>query len=408
MKNRKYIFIILTCIMTFLLALTTIVGYGNIYLIFLINVAMFIYLFKMQYNWKLILIIFLQWLIYLIFLIIHVYFIKLPGSGSDDLRFEQLGLNYYYHMAFGTSVNLFQDSTTYPKIIGLFYLLGIPNKIIPGLINITVHTVTTILLYKINLYLFKNEKIALISSFLYTIYPLTMLSTVITLREVFIILFILLFTLNLLKYHETKNIINIFFAIISILLGSLFHIGVIGLVLCLIGYYLIYTQSPLLLKVILTLLMIVGFISFILNSNNSKIESKIDKNEQVQQLDDTTSRADYISKNQSNSILVNLEQEIYFIIKPLPWEIRTGSDIVGFGNIVFIIFSIYCAIKIYNNSYNEKIIIIMLTVLSLYLTFALGTYNYGTALRHRDKSSMLLIIFIVYYFSIYKKEIHKI
>ena len=48
---------------------------------------------------------------------------KLPGSGDDDLRFEQLSVNYYYHMAFGTSINLFQDATTYPKMIGFFYLL---------------------------------------------------------------------------------------------------------------------------------------------------------------------------------------------------------------------------------------------------------------------------------------------
>ncbi len=403
MKNRKSFFIII-CIMIFLLAIAIITGYGNIYLLFLMNIAIITYLIRKKYNWRLILIIIFQWLFYLFLLIVHVYFMKLPGSGDDDLRFEQLSVNYYYHMAFGTSINLFQDATTYPKIIGFFYLLGAPNKMIPGLINITIHTITIILLYQISKYMFKNEKVALVSSFLYTIYPLTMLSTIITLREVFIILFILIFVLNLIKFHDTKNIIYIFFSIISIFLGSLFHIGVIGLILCLIGYYLIYMKGPFVIKVILALVMLVGFAGFILNSNNSKIQSNIDKNNQIQQFNTTSSRADYISKNQSNSILTNIEQEIYFVIKPLPWEVRSGSDIVGFGNIAFILFSIYCAIRIYKESHNEKIIIVLMTVISLYLTFALGTFNYGTALRHRDKSSMLLIMFLVYYFLIYKKN----
>ena len=53
---------------------------------------------------------------------------------------------------------------------------------------------------------------------------------------------------------------------------------------------------------------------------------------------------------------------------------------------------------LYRHTKNEKIIIICLIVLVSYLVFALGTYNYGSALRHRDKTSLLLLMFISQYY----------
>lgn len=402
----KYKYSLLIVILLIIYGINIFKGSTNIYLIVLSNILILLFLIVRKYNFILILIIIFQWLTYVLFLIIHRYYFILPGSGNDDLRFEKLSLNYYYHLAFGAEVNVFQSSTVYSKILAFFYYLGTPNDLIPGILNITMHTIALIFLYKICLLVLKSNKVALISVLLFTIYPLTLVNTVITLREIYVILFILIFTYSILKYHEQKKLIYIFISIIAILCGSVFHIGLIGLLLFLAIYFLIFSKVKFNLKIIIFILFIVVFFVFITSTENTKIQSILNGDENVTTQNDiqSSSRADYMIASESGGIVNKFKQEIFFVLKPFPWEIRNISDVVGFGNVLFILLSFLIGLKLYLKSGNEKILIILLIVGMTYFVFALGTYNYGSALRHRDKSSMLLLMFACQYFIIHEKR----
>jgi hypothetical protein len=388
--------IIVTLILLALLIISLWQGYGNFFILIFFNLVVLSYMLIKKYDIKLIMLVCMQWVLYVIFLIIHQYVHILPGSGNDDLRFEKLANNYYYHYLFSTNVDLFQNSRAYSQFLAMLYFLGQPHALIPGLVNITVHTLTVLLLYKISMLVLNNSNISLITVTLYTLYPIYIFTTVITLREMFIIMFIMLFLYALLKLHLTKNMIYFFITISALLFGSIFHIGLLGLLLVLACYFVIASNIQLSLRVLLSILFISSFVIFIATSNNAKVQSTINTDDHTKSYD-LNSRADYISVNEANGLQTKAKQITYFLLKPYPWEVRTLADVIGLFDICVVLLATLLALHLYKKTKNKCILIVLITVYGMFFTFAIGTYNYGTALRHRDKVAMLLTMFINYY-----------
>jgi hypothetical protein len=394
--------IIVALIFLALLVVSLWQGYGNFFILIFFNLCVLSFMLVKRYDIKLIVLVLIQWILYAFFLVIHQYVHILPGSGNDDLRFEKLADNYYYHYLFATNVDLFQNSRAYSQFLAVIYFIGRPHILIPGLVNITVHTVTVILLYKICIHVLSNSKISIITVTLYTFYPIYIFTTVITLREMFIIMFIMLFLHALLKLYKTKNISHFFYAVCAIIIGSIFHIGLLGLLLVLACYFVAISNIHMTFRILLGILFINSFVIFIVNSNDAKVQNTINTDDHTKILD-LNSRADYISVNEANGIQTKLKQVTYFLLKPFPWEVRTLSDIIGLFDICVILVATFLAILLYKQTKNKMILIVLFTVYGMFITFAIGTYNYGTALRHRDKVAMLLTMFINYYI-FYKKR----
>jgi hypothetical protein len=394
--------IIVALIFLALLVVSLWQGYGNFFILIFFNLCVLSFMLVKRYDIKLIVLVLIQWILYVFFLVIHQYVHILPGSGNDDLRFEKLADNYYYHYLFATNVDLFQNSRAYSQFLAVIYFIGRPHILIPGLVNITVHTVTVILLYKICMYVLSNSKISIITVTLYTFYPIYIFTTVITLREMFIIMFIMLFLHALLKLYKTKNISHFFYAVCAIIIGSIFHIGLLGLLLVLACYFVVISNIHMTFRILLGILFITSFVIFIVNSNDAKVQNTINTDDHTKILD-LNSRADYISVNEANGIQTKLKQVTYFLLKPFPWEVRKLSDIIGLFDICMILVATFLAILLYKQTKNKMILIVLFTVYGMFITFAIGTYNYGTALRHRDKVAMLLTMFINYYI-FYKKR----
>ncbi|MBF7018357.1 hypothetical protein ISO99_00425 [Staphylococcus sp. 18_1_E_LY] len=349
-----------------------------------------------KYDVKLIILVCMQWILYVVFLIIHQYVHVLPGSGNDDLRFEKLASNYYYHYLFSTNVDLFQNSRAYSQFLAMLYFLGRPHVLIPGLVNITVHTITVILFYKICMHVLNNSRVSIITVTLYTLYPIYIFTTVITLREMFIIMFIMLFLYALLKLHLTKNIMYFFICLSALIVGSVFHIGLLGLFIVLACYFIMASNLQLPFRVMLSILFISSFIIFIANTNDAKVQNTINTEDHTKALD-LNSRADYLSVNESNGLQTKLKQITFFLLKPFPWEVRTFADVIGLFDICVILLATFLALRLYKKTKNKRILIVLITVYGMFFTFAIGTYKYGTALRHRDKVAMVLTMFINYY-----------
>lgn len=380
----------------------------SILLILYINILILTFLCYKKYDLKIIYLIIFQWLIYIIFLIIHKYFIDLIGSGNDDIRFEKLAINYYNYYLYGIEPNIFQSSTLYSHILGIFYYFGGYQVLVTGLLNITIHSLTIILLYNIYVLVLKTVNGALLTCILYTIYPLTMFNTIITLREIIIILFLMLFVYTFLLFYVYRNWGFLILSILSLGLGSLFHIGFIGFFLFYAIYILVFSNFNSVLKILLSSIFLLILKVYINTTENSKIVSNIDS--KTKDFDGNSSRADYLKHEATsgfiNDLIFKVKQEIYFMFKPFFWEIRNFADLLGFFNLFFILLGILIAVYVYRKTNNKRIIILLTMILTFYFVFALGTYNYGTALRHRDKASMLLTLFIpyFYYFKLKKRK----
>ena len=97
--------IIVALIFLALLVVSLWQGYGNFFILIFFNLCVLSFMLVKRYDIKLIVLVLIQWILYAFFLVIHQYVHILPGSGNDDLRFEKLADNYYYHYLFATNVD---------------------------------------------------------------------------------------------------------------------------------------------------------------------------------------------------------------------------------------------------------------------------------------------------------------
>lgn len=402
-KLYTFIFIILTIIILYIMLN---VDKVNFIVLFYLNSLIIIYLLFKKYDFKLLSLILLQWIVYFIILIIHKNFLNLIGSGNDDLRFEQLAINFYNYYQYGLEPDVFQSSILYSQILGIVYYLGGYSVLIPGLINITIHSFSIILLYNIYILVLKSKKGSILMCTLYTFYPLTMFNTIITLREIIVITMVMLFIYTFLLFYVFKKKVFLIWNALSLIVGSLFHIGLLGFIIFYVIYILVFTNLNKMFKVLTLLLFIVASKVYLTTTDNTKIVNNISDNNK--NFDKSLSRADYLIPGSTsgfiNELLFKIKQEIFFFTKPFFWEIRNFADLIGFLNTAFILLGIFLGIYIYIKSKNKRVLILLIMVLSIYSVFALGTYNYGTALRHRDKASMLLTLFIPYFYYFIRKK----
>lgn len=87
---------------------------------------------------------------------------------------------------------------------------------------------------------------------------------------------------------------------------------------------------------------------------------------------------------------------IYFLFAPFPWMASSLVDLIGIADVAFYIVLIIRAWKRHNNRfYARRVLPLTLMFLVLLAIFAIGSSNYGTALRHRVKIVPMLIIWAV-------------
>ena len=117
----------------------------------------------------------------------------------------------------------------------------------------------------------------------------------------------------------------------------------------------------------------------------------------------------------SNDIFFNLSindfnvRTLYFLISPLPWEVRKIQHLLGLFDGLFYLFLLVLIF------WNRKLIMkdpglrnISIILLSFIITFSWGVGNFGTGLRHRAKflvGILLLAAPLIPKFSFSRKKI---
>lgn len=399
MRNfLNYFMVIVTLLIVF--SISVYFNALNILLIILFNIILLAAVNKYFSDLLLVFLMILHYILYLFSLYLHKYVLISLSPGSDALRFEQLAYNFYREYAFNEEANIFQSSTAYSRLIGSIYYLGKDYIVIPGLINITAHSISIVLIYMIFKQVFNTQKGIYMTILIFILYPIGMITTVTSLRESLITMFILLFTVFVLKYVQSNRIEFLLGSIITLIIGSLFHIGVISLIYIVIFCMIFINKRKNLFATLSAILLSIVSFVLITTSENSKISAALNSNNE--NLNANDARADYLTSYSgsglSSIIDYRLPQIFYFFTKPFPWEISTVQDIVGFINVFVILTGLFLSIYIYIKKKNQKILTVILIVMIIYFTYALGTSNYGTALRHRDKISILIVMFWPYYY----------
>lgn len=320
----------------------------------------------------------------------------LPHSGADTENFYNTGLLYMNSDKIW-SENLFGG--VYSKLIGIILKSIGDCKLFIQYINIVLAIFTIFIFIRILENLNINSRLRNILILILCYFPNNMIISSLILRESWIIFLLTIGVYFYIIYIYNKKQINLFLSAIFIILSSLFHSGMILVLVAILIGELINSKG----RYIIADILLFFFMLIILYKFRDAIFSKF-----ITQKEIILSRDDYIEEAGSrylSSIYINNISEvikfgwlkaIYFIASPTILYWRGLTDIVSFflDSLLYIIITVKIIFKKgelpskINTIYKTFILALIFTV----FVFGIGTSTAGTAIRHRNK---LLIIFLI-------------
>jgi len=376
--------------------------------IFFIIINFIIFVFDLyKYKFKIRNIIFSAYIIRLFAMFWDIYarnIFAFPGSGNDTENFLNSALKIY------ESSNMFTIGIyggLYTKTLATFFRLILPHRLIGQYINVLLGVSIVVILYKILVMLDVNEKTIKYSMIIMVFFPNAVINSAILLRENIIVFFALLSFYYFIKWYKTSLNKYVIFSLLSLLVATAYHSGVIGLAAGYIFMYLFYNHKKN--KFVFSKNTVIIFILLLIISTNVYIyynDVFLAKFSRVQNIEDLYEVASgrlggsaYLTSLTINSwwqlILYSPIYMFYFLTSPLPWTWRGFGDILAFSidgifYIYFLFYSIY-----FSRKYRFKDYIFIGTIISILATvfiFGVGVQNAGTAMRHRHKIVPIIII----------------
>lgn len=339
-------------------------------------------------------------LLQIIILIIDNYVIDFPLINLDARAHE--GLAWY---SYENNINIGRGEYNTFILNPIYKLLGIRVAIIFGAINVVCHILISLNLYKIFNILKIEKNLERFLMYILILSPISLIFRAGILREAIMIMFITYSLKNFVIYTKYKNGGAIIKTFLFLILGAVFHNGMIFLA---VGYLLYLLDGGKKKKgaQIIIFLLAIGIFIILKDKLLEKVGGgDIDKilafnNEGSLKLAGSA-YLQSVTTTSLGGILIYLPLFMfYFLYSPTPEMIRGVLDIATFllNSSIYIyitIIGIKSYKKIKNNlSKKEKKIINVLLFSSLFtiVVFSIGTRNAGTAMRHRDKILPFLIV----------------
>ena len=339
----------------------------------------------------------------IIIVVIDNYITVFPLMGFDPRAFE--GLAWF---SYENGVNVGRGEYNYLVLNPIYKLIGVRAATVFGVVNIFANLLTNLNLYTILKRLKLERKVLNFLILISALSPISLIFRSGVLRESIIIMFISYSLKSFIEYALENNKFELIKSFIYVILGSIFHGGAIfigaGYAISLV----MGKKNQKQYQILFFILFVVVFAIF-----KDKLLESVGGGD----IDNMVKLADiYNSLNESGSgYLRNISTDslgriimysplliFYFLYSPTPEMLRGVLDIATFllNSSIFILLTIG-SIKKYqsmkkNLNLKEKRIIKSLLVSFIFTTFvfSVGTRNSGTAIRHRDK--VVLPIIIIY------------
>jgi hypothetical protein len=251
------------------------------------------------------------------------------------------------------------------------------------------------------------------SAAIFAFFPSVILYSVIILREVYIVFFILLIALYIVKWLKSNKIK---FALVSLLLFLPLYFLHGGLMIGAVMVFIILSYSSLKdiynsfknnhilipqMVFILITLFIIGIainklstfnIPYLGNISQVLTLSRIFFQAEVTNLGGSAYPGWLIPFSLSSFILLIVPRLIYFLFSPFLWDIKAINHLLGFVDASLVLYLFYYIIRgIVVEKQNKYVTILCIFLLPLLITYSWGVGNFGTALRHRSKFIPVLI-----------------
>ena len=299
-------------------------------------------------------------------------------------------------------------SNNYANFLSVIYSFVGPYKIIGQYVNVLFGLGSiigmTYILNEFNL----SRKSGIIVMCIICFSPFSLIYDSSLLREAWVRFFIVWSIFYFIRWYKYGNIKNAIISIVCVLVSSYMHGG--SLFIC-IGYLIAFStynvksqKAVFSLKSIIVLAIIIAG-SVLLFSLTDVFTNKVDRIMQADSLENAISnfirdsgRSAYLTwinpQNTSQILLYSPLKMFYFLFSPMPMNWQNAIDLVAFftDSLVYflLLWFIFKKNKLYR-SCKTRLKYLTISLFFIVFVFAFGTWNSGTAIRHRTKILPLIL-----------------
>lgn len=345
---------------------------------------------------------------------------NLPMGGNDWLGYDRHALNLLANseniigLMFGGDVNFFS------RIMSIvYYCFGEYIELINCLVLIS-SILQIRYIYKIGKMFIDDENIISYVILASIILPINFIFSITVLRETPIQLFFIISLYHVLEYFRNSKLKNFMIAMLSSIIATMFHSGMIVIPIVYIGLYIAYRKNTKEIKFNIISIVMITFVLAILFTSGL-LDPLLDKFNGIESINDVLEKGQYVagntayvSKGPSNIIDLIIQTPyrfLMFALSPLPWQVKDFGTIIALfidaiPQYFIMYFMINYMLKIKcedSKSKNIKIVMVCIFIL-VYIMFGWGTANFGTAMRHRSKIAPMMMLIAGKFFEYKKKK----
>lgn len=338
--------------------------------------------------------------------LIHAFIFPLPDSQEDAVRFERIG----WEWAEGGWKSVLESFTTgaylYSWIIAVLYTLTDRSPLMIQGVNVVLGTLNVYWIWLIALYVSsKNRIVATRAAWIAALWPTLNLYSALTMREAFITFFTLFGVYQFLLWWDRDRLRYFFRAAASLILSMAFHTGMFLLLAALVLMVVIRWFSSLFRNKGLTFLrgavalcfLVVLSIFIVVTSFGLEkfglISEGLDKHQEIAARDRAAYLENVVVQSPIDLLWVTPIRIIYFLYAPFPWMVSQLIDVIGLVDGFLYLWLSYLILSGGKRIFENKKLMLIIFLLGLIVAaFALGTSNYGAAIRHRAKVAPFMII----------------
>lgn len=338
----------------------------------------------------------------------NAFISKLPDSGADAVSFERVGWEYTQAWNMGLEVSSRSAAYIYSKIIGVIYFISGRVPLLAQFVNVLLGVLIVYYVYKIIIELGATKRSAQIGSVITALFPTLCLYSAITMRENLISFFTIVSVFYFFKWLNSGTVNKSVLAVAFLLLSSALHGAMILIGIVYAIFFIFYkakikkwrlVSKQTFFGIFIVILGIILFSSFLMNKIPGDLSLVFSPDYMGGGVDRAArGGAAYLVGFTPNSILDIILQSpirmVYFLLAPFPWMISSSGQILSLIDALLYLVLVFYSIRgfKYLKKYNNPAFwAVTLTLLIIIVTFAWGTSNFGTAIRHRQKIVWLII-----------------
>lgn len=373
-------------------------------LVFINSIILIYFILRLETSDRLKIILIAALLIRVVFSYIDLYardIVALPNSGMDTENFDLLANTLPY-----------QELSGYPLVLKILYALFGHERLFVQFINIVFMMLSMIITIKIMTRLKVKKSVQEIIIAIFAFLPSNIILSSILLREPMIILLSAISLYSLVEYIRTRKLVFLGGILTATLAAAYLHSAMVFLLIPYVFILSFYNKDY---KIHFSLNRVLVFLTVVLLSSGLYIVTSSATMGYFNNIDSIESATEKMSpraeggsvylpftSNVTNvwqAIIYSPLKFIYFFGSPFPWDWRNMADVITF--LLSSILYIYMLSRILIGKHKSPLIMACVSiVLVLGMVHAWGVFNTGTAMRHREK----LLVFILVGFALYLSQ----